>query len=110
MLKKKVLVLISVGLALSSMQSDADVLCSDCEITWIDSETSNGDLRFGTLSGIGSGPCSGQSITTKSTVTERQRSQMLSILMAAAMSGKRIDAHGDSGQCGSFTSVTLRNQ
>lgn len=108
---KTIASLVSTVVVLSSLpvlKSEADVLCSDCEVAWIDSEMSNGDLRFGTVSGIGGGPCSGQTITTISTATERQRSQILSILMAAAMSGKHVDAQGASTQCGSFSLVTLR--
>ena len=46
-------------------------------------------------------------MTSKSTVTERQRDQFMSVLLTALMSGARITAEGDSTACGSLTSITI---
>ncbi len=99
-------VIVFCGLTVSAF-TFAEALCINCEVRWIDTEKSNGDLRFATTDDIGSGPCVGTYMTSRSTVTERQRDQMVSVLLAALVSGTKITAEGDSTQCGSLTSITI---
>ena len=107
MLKKLFFVAILTHLPFFPVSSVAEVLCDSCEVSWIDTELSNGDLRFASVSGVGSGPCAGTFMTTMSTVTESQRDQIMSVLLTAMMSGTKITAHGSSTACGSFNLLTI---
>lgn len=88
-----------------SATAAADALCSECKVHWLDSELANGDVRVGLKSGTG--PCNNMTLITVGSLNERQKNQMISMLMAAAMSGAEIDAHGTSADCGSFNLVSI---
>ena len=91
-----------------STAANAEILCDACEVEWVRTEKSNGDLVFATTSGIGTGPCVGTQMTTRGIITERQKDQMMSMLLAALVSGAKIRAEGDDTPCGSLTSITVK--
>lgn len=86
----------------------SETLCANCQVDYLDSELVNGDLRFSPVLGSGtSGTCKNKLMTTMSNVTERQRDQILSVLLTAAMSGAKVSIYGASSDCGSFNIIRL---
>lgn len=108
MLKKMLLATVFISSSFVSAHALAEHLCVSCQVSWIDTELANGDLRFATVSGIGSGPCVGTHMTTLSGVSMQQRNQIMSVLLAALVSGATITAHGASTNCGSFNLLTIK--
>ncbi len=101
--------IISIFLISSSISFASETLCHTCEISWIDTEKSNGDIVLRSADNIGSGPCVGTALTTRSTVTDRQKDQLFSAMLAAMMAGKKITAHGETSGCGSLTHITIKS-
>ena len=87
--------------------SDYNMICDDCRVSTIYTELLNGDLAFKTVDGVGGQECVGEKITTTSSSTNRQRDQMLSVLMAAMLSGKRINVWSRNSGCEAAIVVEL---
>lgn len=86
----------------------ADVkLCNNCNVLFVRSEDNNEDVVIRLDGDDSQASCTDGIMTSKGSATSRQKDQMVSLALAALLSGKKLTAYGTSSACGSLVYVTL---